>query len=91
MGFFARRKQEAERRLAVVFLEPGRHFGYESSRAAHVRVRMYPILTEWYERGWLNDGWEDPADIDEDRPPRRYYWVTPLGRVELTKIVGRVT
>jgi PadR family transcriptional regulator PadR len=41
------------------------------------------MLTRMLNEGWLVDGWEDPAEIQEKRPPRRYYELTKLGKREL--------
>lgn len=37
--------------------------------------------------GWLEDGWEDPTEIAERRPPRRYYRLTDEGRREIGGIL----
>lgn len=65
-----------------------RHWGYQTSRRAGVRSgALYPMLTRLLEYGWLTDGWEDPRTLTERRPPRRYYELTDIGRVELTRII----
>lgn len=57
-----------------------RHWGYELSKKSGVRSgAMYPILQRLLDNGWLEDGWEDQAEITEKRPPRRYYLVTGEG------------
>jgi PadR family transcriptional regulator, regulatory protein PadR len=35
------------------------------------------------DEGWLEDGWEDPAQLAGKRPPRRYYELTDEGRIAL--------
>lgn len=62
----------------------GRHWGYETSKAADVRPGvLYPILHRMLERGLLVDGWEDSGEIAGRRQPRRYYALTDEGRLEL--------
>ena len=39
------------------------------------------------EQGWLEDGWEDPAQIMQKRPPRRYYRVTAAGEAQFASIL----
>lgn len=41
------------------------------------------MLTRMLDQGWLTDGWEDPATIQQKRPPRRYYELTDEGRLAL--------
>lgn len=62
----------------------GQHWGYELAKRAGVRSGvLYPMLTRMLEEGWLTDGWEDPASINERRPPRRYYELTEIGKIRL--------
>jgi PadR family transcriptional regulator PadR len=62
----------------------GRNWGYELSRQAGVRSGvLYPILHRMLDEGWLEDGWEDPAQLSGKRPPRRYYQLTNEGRIAL--------
>jgi PadR family transcriptional regulator, regulatory protein PadR len=35
------------------------------------------------DEGWLEDGWEDAAQLSGKRPPRRYYELTDQGKIEL--------
>jgi PadR family transcriptional regulator PadR len=66
----------------------GRHWGYELSKRGGVRSGvLYPILHRMLNEGWLVDGWEDPADIREKRPLRRYYELTDEGREELGGLI----
>ncbi len=72
--------------VAQVLMEDatGRHWGYDLSRRAGVRSGvLYPILHRMLDEGWLEDGWEDPAQIGGKRPARRYYELTDEGRMEL--------
>jgi DNA-binding PadR family transcriptional regulator len=43
------------------------------------------MLTRFELRGWVISGWEDPEP--EDRPARRWYRLTELGKRELTALV----
>jgi PadR family transcriptional regulator PadR len=70
--------------LALMDDPTGRHWGYDLSRRAGVRSGvLYPILHRMLDEGWLDDGWEDPAQRSGKRPPRRYYELTDEGRIEL--------
>lgn len=78
--------------VAVVLLSaPGdRQWGYALSRSAGVRPGvLYPLLKRMLDQGWVEDGWENPAEIEEKRPPRRYYTVTEAGLQELGAAVRR--
>jgi DNA-binding PadR family transcriptional regulator len=39
------------------------------------------------ENGWLHDGWENPVEIVEKRPARRYYELTGEGATALAAIL----
>jgi PadR family transcriptional regulator, regulatory protein PadR len=85
------RKTHASVQVAMALLaEPrARHWGYELSKQAGVRSGvLYPMLARMLDRGWLTDGWEDPATIDVKRPPRRYYELTDLGKVRLGALLA---
>ena len=82
----AMRRTHALIQVALALMEdpPGRHWGYDLSRRAGVRSGvLYPILHRMLDEGWLEDGWEDPAQLSGKRPPRRYYELTDQGRIEL--------
>lgn len=84
------RKTQALARVLWALMEDptGRHWGYDLSKRAGVRSGvLYPILHRMLEDGWLEDGWEDPGEILERRPPRRYYELTPDGRAVVSKLV----
>ncbi|WP_433680646.1 PadR family transcriptional regulator [Nocardia sp. CA-119907] len=70
---------------AALMAEPdAKHWGYDLSRRSGVRSGvLYPMLTKMLAEGFLTDGWEDPATIEEKRPPRRYYELTDHGKLEL--------
>jgi PadR family transcriptional regulator PadR len=70
--------------LALMEDSTGRHWGYDLWKRAGVRSGvLYPILHRMLDEGWLEDGWEDPAQIREKRPPRRYYELTDEGKIKL--------
>jgi PadR family transcriptional regulator len=80
------RRTHALIQVALALMEDptGRHWGYDLSRRAGVRSGvLYPILHRMLDQDWLNDGWEDPAQLGGKRPPRRYYQLTDQGRTEL--------
>lgn len=65
------------------------HWGYELQKTTGLRSgALYPILRRLHENGWVEDGWEDPAEI-EGRPPRRYYTLTPDGLVQARTLIAR--
>lgn len=77
--------------VAAAFMrEPGDpHWGYQLSKEAGVRSGvLYPILHRMLDEGWLDDGWEDPRELRDSRPPRRYYRVTPEGREALAELLA---
>lgn len=70
--------------IALLSAPTERHWGYALSKSAGVRSGvLYPLLNRMLDRGWIEDGWEDPEAIKEKRPPRRYYTVTEDGLTEL--------
>jgi PadR family transcriptional regulator PadR len=84
------RRTHALIQVVMALLEDpgGQHWGYELSRRSGVRSGvLYPILQRMLDEGWLEDGWENPSEIQGKRPPRRYYELTGQGRVELAAIM----
>ena len=74
--------------IALMADPDGRHWGYDLSKRAEVRSGvLYPMLGRMFREGWLSDGWEDPADITDKRPPRRYYELTAKGKDELGAVL----
>ncbi len=66
-----------------------RHWGYDLMKRSGVRSGvLYPILQRMLQEGWLRDGWEDPTEIVEPRPPRRYYELTSKGCKELGGVIN---
>ncbi|MCA1707012.1 MAG: PadR family transcriptional regulator [Actinobacteria bacterium] len=84
------RKTHALVQVAIALLDDptGRHWGYELSKRSGVRSGvLYPMLTRMLDQDWLTDGWEDPATIQDKRPPRRYYELTDEGRLALGAVL----
>src|SRR5262249_36729741 len=77
--------------LALMADADGRHWGYDLSRRSGIRSGvMYPILRRMLDEGWLDDGWEDQAQVGRaKRPPRRYYELTAEGKVALGALVAK--
>jgi DNA-binding PadR family transcriptional regulator len=51
---------------------------------------VYPILRRLEQEGLLRASWEDPVTArDEQRPPRRYYAITPAGETLLAQAITR--
>lgn len=75
--------------VAEFMEEPAeRHWGYELGKRTGLRSGvLYPILRRMLDEGWLQDGWEDPAEIKEKRPPRRYYELTAAGQAEFAAML----
>ena len=44
------------------------------------------LIQRMSDEGWLDDRWEDVLTI-KNRPPRRYYVLTGLGRKELAAVL----
>jgi PadR family transcriptional regulator, regulatory protein PadR len=76
--------------LALTADADGRHWGYELSKRSGIRSGvMYPILGRMLDEGWLEDGWEDQAQVGRaKRPPRRYYVLTAKGKSALGAVVA---
>lgn len=77
-----RMRQRTLERVAILqtMTDGRRWYGYDLSRAVNIRAgRMYPALTQLYTWGYVSDGWEPTADIEELRPPRRWYRITSAG------------
>ncbi|MDY7102134.1 MAG: helix-turn-helix transcriptional regulator [Actinomycetota bacterium] len=74
---------------AILDTDGDRVWGYDLQKRAAVRSgALYPVLRRLHEQGWLEDGWEDPAEIAEARPPRRYYTVTPDGHARIRELLA---
>jgi PadR family transcriptional regulator PadR len=67
-----------------------RHWGYDLAKTTGIRSGvLYPLLGRMYDDCWLEDGWEDPSEISEKRPPRRYYTVSKYGLEQLGAVTAK--
>lgn len=65
-----------------------RFWGYELSKAVGASSgAIYPLLSRWYARGWLTDGWETREECGS-RPPRRYYELSSTGARAMQRITA---
>lgn len=68
----------------------GRHWGYQVSKQSGLRSGvLYPLFQRLLQEGWLEDGWEEIDPKVAQRPPRRYYTLTDLGKHELGGLAAR--
>lgn len=85
------RKTHSLVQISMALMEDpaGRHWGYNLSRRSGVRSGvLYPTLQRMLNEGWVADGWEDQSEIQDKRPPRRYYELTDKGRAELGALLA---
>jgi len=71
-------------KVLAAFLEDPEadHYGLELMRASgHPSGTLYPILLRLQNAGWVVARWEDIDPVATGRPARRYYRLTPDGRV----------
>jgi DNA-binding PadR family transcriptional regulator len=79
------RKDKAKARLAKALLgdvdteHDKRHYSYELMQTARLwPSRLYPLLDELLERGWVSDGWgipdNTPRRLERKITKRRYKW-----------------
>jgi PadR family transcriptional regulator, regulatory protein PadR len=84
-----RTRQLVEVARALMAEPEARHWGYDLSRQTRLRSGvLYPILHRMYDEKWLADGWETFGEGRRQRPPRRYYELTDLGRWELGALLA---
>lgn len=66
-----------------------RYWGYELSKEIGASSgAIYPLLSRWYDRGWLTDGWETREESGGSRPPRRYYELSSTGARALQRLTA---
>src|SRR5438045_2920422 len=85
-----RRTTDALVRVATTVMNDpdGRYYGYELSKASHVRSgALYPMLDRFLADGWVIDEWELPGE-ETAKKPRRYYSLTDEGRRHLGGIAA---
>jgi PadR family transcriptional regulator PadR len=71
-------------KVLAAFLEDPEadRYGLELMRASgHPSGTLYPILLRLQNAGWVVAHWEDLDPVVAGRPARRYYRLTPDGRV----------
>lgn len=71
-------------KVLAAFLEDPEadRYGLELMRASgHPSGTLYPILLRLQNAGWVVAYWEDIDPVAAGRPARRYYRLTPDGRV----------
>jgi DNA-binding PadR family transcriptional regulator len=69
--------------LAAFLQDPGAdRYGLDLMRASgHPSGTLYPILLRLQNAGWVETYWEQIDPVAAGRPARRYYRLTPDGRV----------
>jgi PadR family transcriptional regulator, regulatory protein PadR len=69
--------------LAALLEDPeADRYGLELMRASgHPSGTLYPILLRLQNAGWVEARWEEIDPVAAGRPARRYYRLTPDGRV----------
>jgi DNA-binding PadR family transcriptional regulator len=77
--------------LVLQALARGSHYGFDIMDATGLPSgTVYPILRRLDREGLLQSAWEKQADAQkEQRPPRRYYDVTPAGLALLADAAER--
>jgi PadR family transcriptional regulator, regulatory protein PadR len=77
--------------LVLEALSRGYHYGFDILDATNLPSgTIYPILRRFEAEGLVTSEWE-AADVarDEQRPPRRYYALTPDGERVLAETAAR--
>ena len=77
--------------LVLEALAAGRQHGWDIMDATDLPSgTVYPILRRIEEEGLVRAKWErEGAARREQRPPRRYYELTPSGRIFAAEAAGR--
>jgi DNA-binding PadR family transcriptional regulator len=77
--------------LVLQALARGFHYGFDIMDATGLPSgTVYPILRRLDREGLLESAWEKQADAQrEQRPPRRYYDITPSGAALLADAAER--
>ena len=77
----------------LLAIRHGHRYGFDVMDATGLPDgTVYPILRRLERRGVLEGAWEDPEIArGEQRPPRRYYRLTPVGQEALPEVLeGRL-
>ena len=77
--------------LVLQALTRGFHYGFDIMDATGLPSgTVYPILRRLDREALLKSAWEKPATAQrEQRPPRRYYEITPAGEEMLAEAAQR--
>lgn len=75
----------------LLAIRKGHRYGFDLMDATGLPDgTVYPLLRRLERRGVLTAAWEDEAVARaEQRPPRRYYALTPVGVASLDEIAQR--
>jgi PadR family transcriptional regulator PadR len=75
----------------LLAIRQGHRYGFDIMDATGLPDgTVYPILRRLERRGVLEGAWEDEALAKaEQRPPRRYYRVTPVGEEAMGEVIQR--
>ena len=75
----------------LLAIRHGHRYGFDVMDATGLPDgTVYPILRRLERRGVLEGAWEDEAKARaEQRPPRRYYRMTPVGEASMAEVMDR--
>jgi DNA-binding PadR family transcriptional regulator len=75
----------------LLAIQAGHRYGFDLMDATGLpNGTVYPLLRRLERRGVLTGAWEDEEVARaEQRPPRRYYQLTPEGKASMADIVDR--
>lgn len=74
--------------IAILAAPQEKHYGYTLGNQLNFSTgAIYPLLSEMMKQGWLQSEWEDPEDVNNGRPVRKYYTLTEKGRKELVEVI----
>lgn len=75
----------------LLAIRAGHRYGFDLMDATGLpKGTIYPLLRRLERRGVLVGVWEDEARARaEQRPPRRYYRLTPAGEAAMEEVVER--
>jgi DNA-binding PadR family transcriptional regulator len=75
----------------LLAIREGHRYGFDVMDATGLPDgTVYPILRRLERRGVLEGAWEDEGKARaEQRPPRRYYRLTPLGEESVLEVLER--
>jgi PadR family transcriptional regulator, regulatory protein PadR len=78
----------ATRRVLLVLLTGATNlWGYSLCELSGIGLsRVYPVLARLEDAEWIEGRWQEDAPEGQDR--RRYYSLTPRGRVQAAKLLG---